>query len=35
MNITCTTLNRLGNDGLPRPNNSKVIILCSQINTVP
>jgi hypothetical protein len=35
MNIACTRLNRMGNDGLPRPNNRKVIIFCSQINTVP
>jgi len=35
MNIACTRLNRSGNDSLPSPNNHKVIILCSQINTVP
>jgi hypothetical protein len=35
MNIACARMQCLGNDGLPGPNNRKVIMLCSQINTVP
>jgi hypothetical protein len=35
MNIACARMQCLGNDGLPCPNNRKVIMLCSQINTVP
>jgi hypothetical protein len=35
MNIACARMQRLGNDGLPYPNNRKVIMLCSQIDRVP